>query len=92
MGLVAWERLEIVDVPCVSRIISPLPILGDNQPNPPVGGSPTRGMDLAFAPFGLCATISPLPHPSTYLSSYSICICTHQRSNHFVLHFQVGAA
>ena len=69
VGLVAWERLEIVDVPCVPRTISPLPIRGDNQPNPPVGGSPTRGIDLAFAPFGLYATISPLPRPSAYLSS-----------------------
>ena len=69
VGLVAWERLEIVDVTCVPRTISPLPIRGDNQPNPPVGGRPTRGIDLAFAPFGLYARISPLPCPSAYLSS-----------------------
>ena len=92
VGLVAWERLEIVDVTCVPRTISPLPIRGDNQPNLPVGGSPTRGIDLAFAPFGLYATISPLPRPSAYLFSCSICICNPQRINHFATHFQVGAA
>ena len=92
LGLVARELLDIVDVTCVSRTISPLPIRGDNHPNPPVGGSLTRGIDLAFAPFGLYATISPLPRPSAYLFSCSICICNPQRINHFATHFQVGAA
>ena len=87
VGLVAWERLEIVDVTCVPRTISPLPIRGDNQPNPPVGGRPTRGIDLAFAPFGLYATISPLLHPSTDLSSCSIRICNHQRIKYFAPYF-----
>ena len=92
LWLVAWERLEIVDVTCVPKTISPLPIRGDNQPNLPVGGSPTRGIDLAFAPLGLYATISPLPRPSAYLFSCSICICNHHRINYFATHFQVGAA
>jgi len=89
---VAWERMEIVGVTRVSETISTLPICGDNQPNHPERGSPTRGMDLSFAPFGPYATISPLPRPSAYLSFCSIRIYNHQRINHFAPHFQVGAA